>query len=399
MTAGVFWPRSAGYKGIVLGSSIDPALLSPTEEHALLRQTVRELARKEVEPQAEAHDQAGTLNVGLLRQLGDLGLLGVTVPEAGGGAGLDAVASVIVHEELAWSDPGFTLAYLAHALLFVNNLYYAGNPEQHARYLPRALSGEHIGAMGMTEPGAGTDVLGMDTTAVRRGDRYVITGRKTFITNGPEASLYIIYAKVGDKITTFVVERDFPGFSVSDKIPKLGMRASTMCELILDGCEVPEENRLGREGGGIGNMMRNLEIERLGLAAMSLGIANRCLEVMTRYAGERKTFGAPIAEHGQIQRHIGESFAKTEAMRSLIYAVARTVSADVRNRLGTDAAKLFAATAAKEVADAAIQVLGGYGYCTEYRVEQLWRDARLMEIGGGTVEAHQKNITRDLVGY
>lgn len=381
----------------MLASSIDPGLLAPTEEHSLLRQTVRELARKEVEPQAEAHDHAGTLNTELLRRMGQLGLLGVTIPEADGGAGLDAVASVIVHEELAFSDPGLTLAYLAHALLFVNNLYYAGNADQRARYLPRALAGDDIGAMGMTEPGAGTDVLGMDTTAVRRGDRYILSGRKTFITNGPEARVFIIYAKVGDKITTFVVERDFPGFSVGEKIHKLGMRASTMCELFFDGCEVPEENRLGREGGGIGNMMRNLEIERLGLAAMSLGIANRCLEVMTRYAGERHTFGQPIAEHGQIQRHIGESFAKTEAMRSLIYAVARTVSPDVRNRLGTDAAKLFAATAAKEVADAAIQVLGGYGYCTEYRVEQMWRDARLMEIGGGTVEAHQKNITRDLV--
>ncbi|HET6614162.1 MAG TPA: acyl-CoA dehydrogenase family protein [Kofleriaceae bacterium] len=381
----------------MLASSIDPGLLAPSEEHSLLRQTVRELARKEVEPQAEAHDHAGTLNTELLRRMGQLGLLGVTIPEADGGAGLDAVASVIVHEELAFSDPGLTLAYLAHALLFVNNLYYAGNADQRARYLPRALAGDDIGAMGMTEPGAGTDVLGMDTTAVRRGDRYILSGRKTFITNGPEARVFIIYAKVGDKITTFVVERDFPGFSVGEKIHKLGMRASTMCELFFDGCEVPEENRLGREGGGIGNMMRNLEIERLGLAAMSLGIANRCLEVMTRYAGERHTFGQPIAEHGQIQRHIGESFAKTEAMRSLIYAVARTVSPDVRNRLGTDAAKLFAATAAKEVADAAIQVLGGYGYCTEYRVEQMWRDARLMEIGGGTVEAHQKNITRDLV--
>jgi isovaleryl-CoA dehydrogenase len=379
-----------------LADSLDTALCNPTDEHALLRQTVRELARNEVEPQAEEHDRSATLNVALLRTLGELGLLGVTIPEDEGGAGLDAVASVIVHEELAYSDPGFTLAYLAHALLFVNNFFHAASPEQRKRYLPRVLSGEWIGAMGMTEPAVGTDVLGMKTVARRAGDRYVLSGRKTFITNGPEADVCIIYATLDERITTFVVERSFPGFSVSDKIHKLGMRASTMCELILDEVEVPAANLLGSEGGGITNMMRNLEIERLGLSAMSLGIASRCLDVMTRYATERRAFGEPIASFGQIQRYIGDSFAKVQAMRSLIYSVAGTVSATRRNRLGTDAAKLFSSTAAKEVADAAVQVLGGYGYCSEYRVEQFWRDAKLMEIGGGTLEAHQKNITRDL---
>ncbi|HUH04335.1 MAG TPA: acyl-CoA dehydrogenase family protein, partial [Kofleriaceae bacterium] len=349
-------------------SSIDPALLDPSEEHSLLRQTVRELVRKEVEPQAMAHDEAGTLNVALLRTLGDLGLLGVTVPESDGGAGLDAVASVIVHEELSWSDPGFALAYLAHALLFVNNFYYAANPEQRKRYLPRVLSGEWVGAMGMTEPAVGTDVLGMKTVARRDGDDYVLSGRKTFITNGPEADVLIVYAQLDGRITTFVVERTFEGFSTGEKIPKMGMRASTMSELIFENCRVPVANLLGTEGGGIKNMMRNLELERLGLAAMSLGIANRCMAVMTRYAVERQAFGKPIAEFGQIQRYLGESFAKTEAIRSLVYSVARTVSPTQRNRLGTDAAKLFASTAAKEVADAAMQVLGGYGYCTEYRV-------------------------------
>ena len=209
--------------------------------------------------------------------------------------------------------------------------------------------------------------------------------------------MFLVYAKLDDRITTFVVERGFPGFSTSAKIPKMGMRASTMCELIFDDCRVPAENLLGSEGGGITNMMRNLEIERLGLAAMSLGIARRCLDVMVALrARSASTFGKPIAEHGQIQRYIGESYAKTEAMRALIYNVAATVGPTQRNRLGTDAAKLFAATAAKEVADAAMQVLGGYGYCAEYRVEQFLRDAKLIEIGGGTLEAHQKNITRDL---
>ncbi|MEM9492597.1 MAG: acyl-CoA dehydrogenase family protein, partial [Myxococcota bacterium] len=297
---------------------------------------------------------------------------------------------------LAYSDPGFALAYLAHALLFVNNFYYAASPEQRQRYLPKALTGQWIGAMGMTEPAVGTDVLGMTTVARKKGDGYVVNGRKTFITNGPEADIFVLYAQLDERITTFVVERRSPGFSTSDKIPKMGMRASTMSELILEDVEIPAKNLLGSEGGGITNMMRNLEIERLGLAAMSLGIANRCMDVMTQYAVERRAFKRPLTDFGQIQRHIGESYAKTEAIRSLIYNVAGTVAPDQRNRLGTDAVKLFASTAAKEVADAAVQVLGGYGYCTEYRVEQFLRDAKLIEIGGGTIEAHQKNITRDL---
>jgi len=367
-----------------------------SEEHELIRQTVRQLAATRVEPQAMEHDETGTFNTALLRELGGLGLIGITVPEADGGAGLDATAACIVHEELSYADPGFTLGYLAHALLFVNNFYWAGNAAQHARYLPKTLSGELIGAMGMTEPAVGTDVLGMQTVARRSGDGYVLNGRKTFITNGPEANIFLVYAKLEDRITTFVVERSFPGFSSSAKIPKIGMRASTMSELIFEECRVPADNLLGTEGGGITNMMRNLEIERLGLSAMSLGIARRCLDVMVGYAQERRTFGKPLADHGQIQRYIGDSFAKIEAMRALVYNVAATVGPKQRNRLGTDAAKLFAATAAKEVADAAIQVLGGYGYCTEYRVEQFWRDAKLIEIGGGTLEAHQKNITRDL---
>ena len=367
-----------------------------SDEHELLRQTMRQFVATRVEPQAMAHDESATLNAGLLRELGTQGLIGVTIPEADGGAGLDATASVIIHDELAYADPGFTLAYLAHALLFVNNFYYAASPRLHAKYLPRVLSGEHIGAMGMTEPAVGTDVLGMQTTARKVGDSYILNGRKTFITNGPEAHVFCVYAKLADRITTFVVERGFAGFSTSAKIPKMGMRASTMCELIFEDCEVPAENLLGKEGGGITNMMRNLEIERIGLAAMSLGMARRCLDIMVRYATDRRTFGKPLAEHGQIQRYIGESYAKVEAMRALVYNVAADVGPTSRNRLGTDAAKLFAATAAKEVADAAMQVLGGYGYCAEYRVEQFLRDTKLIEIGGGTLEAHQKNITRDL---
>jgi isovaleryl-CoA dehydrogenase len=369
---------------------------SQSEEHQLLRQTVRQLVATRVEPQAMEHDQSGTFNRGLLREVGKLGLIGITIPDGDGGANLDAVASCIVHDELAYSDPGFALGYLAHALLFVNNFYWAANPAQRRRILPNVLSGEHVGAMGMSEPAVGTDVLGLQTTAQRTSSGYVLNGRKTFITNGPEADVALIYAKLDGRITTFLVEKGFAGFSASAKIPKLGMRASSMSELIFEDTPVPAENLLGTEGGGITNMMRNLEIERLGLSAMSVGMGRRCLDVMVKYAAERHAFGKPIAAHGQIQRYIGDSFAKLEAMRALVYNVAETVGPHHRNRLGTDAAKLFAATAAKEIADAAVQVLGGYGYCTEYRVEQFLRDAKLIEIGGGTLEAHQKNITRDL---
>jgi isovaleryl-CoA dehydrogenase len=372
-------------------------IFTPTEEHGLLRETLRSFVKTEVEPQAEHHDSTGTLNVELLRKCGELGLLGVTIDEEWGGSGLDTTAAVIIHHELSMSDPGFCLAYLAHSMLFVNNFFFNANDEQRKRYLPKVLSGEWVGAMGMTEPSAGTDVLGMGTTARREGDRYILNGRKTFITNGPEASVFCVYAKIDGRLTAFVIERDFPGFSTSPKIPKVGMRASTMCELIMDNCEVPERNLLGEEGGGITNMMRNLEIERLALAAMSLGIADRCLAEMTRYSTERQAFGKPIHSFGQIQRYIGESYAKTEALRALVYSVAQSVSHDTRNRLGSDAAKLFGAPVGKEVADAAIQVLGGYGYCTEYKVERFWRDAKLLEIGGGTLESHHKNITRDLI--
>ncbi|MGF1467587.1 MAG: acyl-CoA dehydrogenase family protein [Sandaracinaceae bacterium] len=372
------------------------ALFNPTEEHRLLRQTVADFARREVDPQAAEHDEKGTLNRALFRRLGDLGLLGVTVPEDAGGAGMDTVAAVIVHEELSKYDPGFTLAYLAHSMLFVNNFYYCSNEEQRKRYLPRTLSGEWVAGMGMTEPGAGTDVLGMATTAVRDGDDWVLDGSKTYITNAVEAYCFLVYAKVDGRITAFVVDRDCPGFSTSHHIDKLGMRGSTMAELVFEGCRVPGHNLLGEVGGGITHMMRNLEIERLTLAAMSVGIAERCVEIMVRYGQERVAFGQPINQYGQIQRYIGDGYAMTEAARCLTYNVARDVTPDQRARIGSDAAKLFAAPVGKTVADWAMQTMGGAGYCREYPVERLWRDAKLLEIGGGTLEAHQKNLTKDL---
>jgi len=371
-------------------------LFTPTEEHEMLRSMVATFTSENVEPQAEAYDEKECLNQDLFRSLGELGLLGITIPAEHGGAGMDTVAAVIAHEELSKSDPGFCLAYLAHSMLFVNNFYHCSNDEQRSRYLEPVLTGEWVGGMAMTEPGYGTDVVGMQTTATLRGDKYILNGTKTFITNGPEGHVFLVYAKTEGKISAFIVDRDCPGFSNSHHIPKMGMRASSMSELIFDDCEVPAANLLGAEGQGLHHMMRNLEIERLTLSAMSTGIAERCLDIMIRYGQERVAFGQPINRFGQIQRYIAESFAMTQAARCLVYQVAHNVGPDIRNRIGSDAAKLFAAPVGKLVADNAMQVMGGAGYCREYPLERLLRDAKLLEIGGGTLESHQKNLTKDL---
>lgn len=351
---------------------------------------------KEVEPQAATFDSRAELNRPLLRRAGALGLFGLTIPEANGGAGLDATAAVIAHHEISRSDPGFCLAYLAHALLFVNNLYQAGDAAQHERFLPPTLSGEIIGAMGMTEPGAGTDVLGMQTTARKSGDHYILDGSKTYITNAPDAGLFLIYAKIDGRISSFIVERDSEGFEIGQPLRKMGMRASPMAELHFEACRVPAANLLGEEGGGVVHMMRNLEIERICLAAMSLGIADRCLAEMVHFAVEREAFGKSILEFGQIQRYVAEAFARTEAARALVYRAAAEMHPERRSRIASDAAKLFCAPVGKSVADDAMQVFGGAGYCSDFPIERLLRDAKLLEIGGGTLESHQKNMSQDL---
>jgi isovaleryl-CoA dehydrogenase len=368
---------------------------------------IRAFSEREVGPQAHEHDRAETFNLPLFRRLGELGLLGITVDEAYGGSGMDATAAVIVHEELSAYDPGFTLAYLAHAILFANNLAQNGSDELRSRFLPGACSGATVGGMCMSEPGAGTDVMGMSTRAVRDGDHYVLNGAKMWITNGAIADnelgdVFLVYAKTGDRgardVSMFIVEKGMPGFQLGQKIvDKLGMRASTTAELVFEDVRVPVANRVGEEGSAVNHMMRNLEIERLTLAAMGLGIARRCVEVMNRYGVDRKAFGEPINRFGQIQRHIAESYTEYMAGRSYVYQVANSLDlAAGGNRVDSDAVKLYCSTMSKNVADRAIQVLGGYGYVGEYHVERLWRDAKLLEIGGGTLEAHQKNITRDL---
>ena len=379
-------------------------LLAPTPEHALLAETLREFVAREVEPQAAAHDRAERFNHALFKQAGALGLLGVILPTEYGGAGLDATAAVQLLEALSTSDPGFALAVLAHGVLFAQNVAVNGSEAQKRRVLPKAASGEWIGGLCMTEPEVGTDVLAMRTRAKRDGDVYVIDGRKTFITNGgiDEHTLgdaFVVYAATAEReITSFLVEKGMPGFALGQKWKdKLGMRASFTAELVFDGVRVPVANRLGEEGQGTLQMMRNLEVERLTLAAMSLGIAQRSLRVMVDWANQRKTFGVPIREHGQIQRYLAEGFAEWRSARAFVYDTARRIDlGKAGQRVDADAAKLVAAQVGKRVADAAIQVLGGYGYMGENVVERLWRDAKLLEIGGGTLEAHHKNLTKDL---
>lgn len=384
-------------------------LFNPTEEHQMLRETVQQWVASEVEPQALEFDRNEKFNLDLFRKLGELGLLGITVPEEYGGSGLSSTAAVIAHEELSYSDPGFCLAYLAHSMLCVNNMASHASNEQKLKYLPKLCSGEWIGAMAMSEANYGTDALGMETSARKEGNHYVLNGTKMWITNGcvddngTPGDVVWVYAKTGEKngraeISTFIVEKGFEGFSVGQKImDKLGMRGSNTAELVFDNCKVPLENLVGSEGESTLHMMRNLEIERLTLAAMALGIAKRCVDVMNKYANERVSFGQPIARYGQIQRFIAESYAHFQAARCYVYNTARMLSTDGSgNRIDSDGVKLVATPMAKTVADNAIQVLGGFGYVGEYVVERLWRDAKLLEIGGGTLEAHQKNIANDL---
>ncbi|GMH65978.1 hypothetical protein TrST_g8009 [Triparma strigata] len=386
------------------GGSGTLSLFSPSEEHVGLREMVRSFAESEVEPQALEHNRTETFNLPLFRKLGDLGLLGVTVEEEYGGSGMDATACVIVMEELSAVDPAFCLSYLAHSCLFLSNLNQNGSHEQKVKYSPGACSGEIVGGMCMSEPGAGTDVLGMATTATPKGDDYVINGQKMWITNGTvdgvnTGDAFLVYARTGEArsdVSMFIVEKGMPGFSLGQKIEnKLGMRASMTAELVFEDVVVNKSQLVGQLNGAAICMMRNLEIERVALAAMSSGIARRCIEEMAKYSTTRKAFGKPIGDFGQIQKMIAESYAEYMASKSYIYNTSNNLDlSSAGNVMDSDGVKLFAGKMAKDVADRAIQVLGGNGYTGEYRVEQLWRDAKLLEIGGGTNESHHKNMTK-----
>ena len=377
-------------------------LCNPTDAHLALRRTLRLFCEQEIEPQAAEYDELERFNEALFRRLGsELNLFGLTVPETDGGIGLDPVASVIACEEISRCDPSLGLSYLAHEILFVNNFYFSADSAQRERVLPTVLDGGAIGGMAMTEPSAGTDVLSMKTTALRKGDVYLLNGVKQFCTNGSVGDVFIVYAKTEDQasrsLSAFVVDAKESPITVGGKEKKMGMRASPTAQLIFEDCEVPAANLLGEEGGALVHMMRNLEIERVALAAQSVGIALRCLDVMCRYSiSEREAFGKALIDFGQVQRLVAESYADTQAARALVYQVALAIGPDTRCSLDASSAKLVATPVAERVARNAIQVLGGYGYTRDFPVERMLRDAILLSIGGGTVEAMQKNIAADL---
>jgi isovaleryl-CoA dehydrogenase len=376
-----------------------------SEEDRMLQETVRQFASSELAPKIEKLDEEEGFNREAFFKLGELGLLGITVKDEDGGAGLGAVAATIAMEEMAAVDASTTLSYLAHSILCVNQIGVNGNAEQKARYLPKLISGEWIGGMGMSEPGAGSDALGMTTKAVRAGDHYIVNGTKTWITNGPNGDVFYTYAKTGPSkrdLSTVIIDRSMTGFSTGKKFKKMGMRASPTGELVFEDCRVPATNLVGTEGGSVKMMMRNLDLERLTIAGMSLGMARASIEVATQYAKDRKQFGKPIGAFQQIQERLTEAAAWYEACRCLTYDAAKMW--DMGLMVGKEAsmmaakAKLQAAQMATQVGLDAIQILGGYGYTREFPVERFMRDAKLIEIGAGTNEVLRLIIARQMLG-
>jgi isovaleryl-CoA dehydrogenase len=367
----------------------------------MLRDSVRAFASEEIAPRADAIDRSNAFPRDLWPQLGKLGVHGITVEEEWGGAGLGYLEHCVAMEEISRASGSVGLSYGAHSNLCVNQIRRNGTPAQKRKYLPKLISGEHVGALAMSEPGAGSDVVSMTTRADRKGDRFVLNGRKMWITNGPVAETLVIYAKTDPSagprgITAFIVEKGFKGFSTAQKLDKLGMRGSDTCELIFEDCEVPAENVLGEVGGGVGVLMSGLDYERVVLAAGPLGLMQACLDVVMPYVHERKQFGQPIGEFQLVQGKLADMYVTMNACKSYVYAVAKACDRGETTREDAAGAILYAAESATRIALDAIQLLGGNGYTNDYPVGRLLRDAKLYEIGAGTSEIRRMLIGREL---
>jgi isovaleryl-CoA dehydrogenase len=367
----------------------------------MLRTTVRDFAADKIAPRADEIDRSNIFPRGLWPELGRLGLHGITVEEEWGGAGLGYLEHCVAMEEVSRASASVGLSYGAHSNLCVNQIRRNGNEEQKRRYLPKLISGEHVGGLAMSEPGAGSDVVSMKTRAQRKGDRYILNGSKMWITNGPQAETLVVYAKTDPDagprgITAFLIEKGLKGFSTAQKLDKLGMRGSDTCELVFQDCEVPAENVLGEEGDGVTILMSGLDYERVVLAAGPLGIMAACMDVVMPYIHERRQFGKSIGEFQLVQGKVADMYVAMNACKAYVYAVARACDRGETTREDAAGAILYAAENATRIALDAVQLLGGNGYINDYPTGRYLRDAKLYEIGAGTSEIRRMLIGREL---
>jgi isovaleryl-CoA dehydrogenase len=372
-----------------------------SEEMGLLRDTVYQFASREIAPRAASIDQDNQFPSDLWSKMGDLGLLGITTPEQYGGSNMGYLAHAIAMEEISRASASVGLSYGAHSNLCLNQIKLNGSETQRSHYLPKLCSGDHIGALAMSEPGAGSDVVSMRLRADRQGEDFVLNGNKMWITNGPDADVYVIYAKTdpdaGSKgITAFIVERDAPGFSRAPKLDKLGMRGSNTCELVFEDCHVPASAILGQEGAGVKVLMSGLDYERAVLSGGPVGILQACLDVVLPYVHEREQFGQAIGEFQLIQGKLADMYARCSASRAYLYAVCEALDRGEQSRKDAAAVILYTAEAATQSALDAIQLLGGNGYINDYPTGRLLRDAKLYEIGAGTSEIRRMLVGREL---